>query len=42
LRLAEKIAQITPANLSSVFHQFPSGTEANEAAILLARMSNGS
>src|SRR5258708_4032459 len=39
--LAEKIAQITPGNLQqSCFTN--SGTEANEAAILLARMSTGS
>src|SRR3979490_779135 len=39
--LAEKIAQITPANLQQSFFT-NSGTEANEAAILLARMSTGS
>jgi 4-aminobutyrate aminotransferase len=39
--LAEKIAQITPGNLQSSFFT-NSGTEANEAAILLARMSTGS
>src|SRR5258708_13322444 len=38
--LAEKVAQITPGNLKQ--SSFPnSGTEANEAAILLARMSTG-
>ena len=39
--LAEKVAQITPGNLQSSFFT-SSGTEANEAAILLARMSTGS
>ena len=39
--LAEKIAQITPGNLQSSFFT-NSGTEANEAAILLARMATGS
>jgi len=39
--LAEKIAQITPGNLKQSFFT-NSGTEANEAAILLARMSTGS
>src|SRR5713101_4829505 len=39
--LAEKIAQITPGNLQQSFFT-NSGTEANEAAILLARMSTGS
>jgi 4-aminobutyrate aminotransferase-like enzyme len=39
--LAEKVAQITPGNLQSSFFT-NSGTEANEAAILLARMSTGS
>jgi len=38
--LAEKIAQITPGNLQQSFFT-NSGTEANEAAILLARMSTG-
>src|SRR6184192_986031 len=38
--LAEKIAHITPGNLKSSFFT-NSGTEANEAAILLARMSTG-
>ena len=36
--LAEKIAEITPGNLQQSFFT-NSGTEANEAAILLARMS---
>ncbi len=39
--LAEKIAQITPGNLESSFFT-STGSEANEAAILLARMSTGS
>src|ERR1017187_131822 len=39
--LAEKIAQITPGALHSSFFT-SSGTEANEAAILLARMATGS
>lgn len=39
--LAEKIAQITPGNLKQSFFT-SSGTEANEAALLLARMSTGS
>ena len=39
--LAEKVAQITPGNLKSSFFT-NSGTEANEAAILLARMATGS
>src|ERR1700726_2701377 len=39
--LAEKVAQITPGALKSSFFT-NSGTEANEAAILLARMSTGS
>jgi len=39
--LAERIAQITPGNLQQSFFT-NSGTEANEAAILLARMSTGS
>ena len=38
--LAEKIAQITPGNLKSSFFT-NSGTEANEAALLLARLSSG-
>src|SRR6267378_2825988 len=38
--LAERIAQITPGNLQQSFFT-NSGTEANEAAILLARMSTG-
>src|SRR6202790_3385019 len=38
---AEKIAQITPGNLQQSFFT-NSGTQANEAAILLARMSTGS
>src|SRR6184192_3213585 len=38
--LAEKVAQITPGNLKQSFFT-NSGTEANEAAILLARMSTG-
>jgi 4-aminobutyrate aminotransferase-like enzyme len=39
--LAEKIAQITPGNLQQSFFT-SSGSEANEAAVLLARMSTGS
>ena len=39
--LAEKIAQITPGNLQQSFFT-STGSEANEAAILLARMSTGS
>ena len=39
--LAEKIAQITPGNLQQSFFT-STGTEANEAAILLARMATGS
>src|SRR5882672_5940541 len=39
--LAEKVAQVTPGALKSSFFT-SSGTEANEAAILLARMSTGS
>src|SRR3981189_246512 len=39
--LAEKVAQVTPGALTSSFFT-SSGTEANEAAILLARMSTGS
>src|SRR5580700_1650757 len=39
--LAEKVAQITPGALKSSFFT-SSGTEANEAAILLARMATGS
>jgi 4-aminobutyrate aminotransferase-like enzyme len=39
--LAEKVAQITPGNLQKSFFT-SSGTEANEAAILLARMTTGS
>jgi 4-aminobutyrate aminotransferase-like enzyme len=39
--LAEKIAQITPGTLQQSFFT-SSGTEANEAAILLARMATGS
>ena len=39
--LAEKIAQITPGNLQSSFFT-SSGTEADEAAILIARMATGS
>src|SRR5579863_6904122 len=39
--LAEKIAHITPGNLQQSFFT-SSGSEANEAAILLARMSTGS
>ena len=39
--LAEKLAQITPGALHSSFFT-NSGTEANEAAILLARMATGS
>jgi len=38
--LAEKIAQITPGNLQQSFFT-SSGTEANEAAILIARMATG-
>ncbi len=39
--LAEKLAQITPGKLQKSFFT-NSGTEANEAAILLARMGTGS
>jgi 4-aminobutyrate aminotransferase len=39
--LAEKIAQITPGKLQKSFFT-NSGTEANEAALLLARMATGS
>src|SRR6202451_3780067 len=39
--LAEKVASITPGALQSSFFT-SSGTEANEAAILLARMATGS
>src|ERR1035437_2103456 len=39
--LAEKVARITPGALQSSFFT-NSGTEANEAAILLARMATGS
>src|SRR4029077_6255320 len=39
--LAEKIAQITPGALQKSFFT-TSGTEANEAAIILARMATGS
>jgi 4-aminobutyrate aminotransferase len=39
--LAEKIAQITPGELKKSFFT-NSGTEANEAAILVARMATGS
>jgi len=39
--LAEKVAQITPGSLHSSFFT-SSGTEANEAAILLARMATDS
>jgi 4-aminobutyrate aminotransferase len=39
--LAEKLAQITPGKLQKSFFT-NSGTEANEAAILLARMATGS
>ncbi len=39
--LGEKVAEITPGNLKQSFVT-NSGTEANEAAILLARMSTGS
>src|ERR1700674_3297736 len=39
--LAEKVAQLTPGALQSSFFT-SSGTEANEAAILLARMATGS
>src|ERR1700675_3077440 len=39
--LAEKVAQITPGTLQKSFFT-NSGTEANEAAILLARMATGS
>lgn len=38
--LAEKLAQITPGNLSKTFVT-NSGTEANEAAIRLARLASG-
>jgi 4-aminobutyrate aminotransferase-like enzyme len=39
--LAEKVAQITPGKLQSSFFT-NSGTEANETALLLARMATGS
>lgn len=39
--LAEKLAQITPGRLQKSFFS-NSGTEANEAAVLLARMATGS
>src|ERR1700739_352844 len=39
--LAEKVAQITPGKLQKTFFT-NSGTEANEAALLLARMATGS
>jgi 4-aminobutyrate aminotransferase-like enzyme len=39
--LAEKLAQITPGRLQKTFFT-NSGTEANEAALLLARMATGS
>jgi 4-aminobutyrate aminotransferase-like enzyme len=39
--LAEKLAQITPGKLTRSFFT-SSGTEANEAAVLLARMATGS
>jgi 4-aminobutyrate aminotransferase-like enzyme len=39
--LAEKVAQITPGTLQKSFFS-NSGTEANEAALLLARMATGS
>jgi 4-aminobutyrate aminotransferase-like enzyme len=39
--LAEKLAQITPGTLQKSYFT-PSGTEANEAAILLARMASPS
>ena len=39
--LAEKLAQITPGRLQSSYFT-SSGSEANEAAILLARMATGS
>lgn len=38
--LAEKVAQVTPGELKSSFFS-NSGTEANEAAIMLARMTTG-
>ncbi len=38
--LAEKIAQITPGKLSKTFFT-SSGTEANEAGVMLARMATG-
>src|ERR1700719_3311906 len=41
VNLAEKVSQITPGALHSSFFT-SSGTEANEAAILLARMATGS
>jgi len=41
VNLAEKVSQITPGALKSSFFT-SSGTEANEAAILLARMATGS
>jgi len=39
--LAEKLAEITPGKLQKSFFT-PSGTEANEAAVLVARMATGS
>src|SRR5207237_8237693 len=39
--LAEKLAQITPGKLQKSFFT-NSGTEANEAAVLVARMATGS
>ncbi len=39
--LAEKLAEITPGKLQKSFFT-PSGTEANEAAVLVARMAAGS
>jgi 4-aminobutyrate aminotransferase-like enzyme len=41
VNLAEKVAEITPGTLQKSFFT-NSGTEANEAAILLARMATGS
>jgi 4-aminobutyrate aminotransferase-like enzyme len=41
VELAEKVARITPGNLQKSFFT-NSGSEANEAAVLLARMATGS
>jgi len=41
VRLAEKVAELTPANLQKVYFT-NSGTEANETAVMAARMYTGS